>query len=55
MDIQGIYREVVGTEVERLEHLREGQVLPVSEDYHLVRLIHYLALDEAEQVYEAKV
>ena len=50
MHVKGIDGEVVGTEVERLEHLRQGEVLSVTEDDHLVRLLVDLVLDEAQQV-----
>ncbi len=38
------------SQVERLEHLLEREVLAVAEDDHLVGLLAQLALDEAQQV-----
>ena len=43
--VQRINRKIIRSDVKRLEHLRQRQKLPVSENHELVAMVTKLALD----------
>ncbi len=51
MHVQSVYRQVVCSQVERLEHFAECQKLSVTKDNNLVIVVAELILDEAQQVF----
>lgn len=51
MHVHGVDAEVVGGELQGLEHLLEGKVLAVTEDDDILGGLAHLGLDEAEQMF----
>lgn len=48
--VKCVDREVIGAQVQRLKHLCEGEVLAVTEDHHLIRLLRDLPLNESQEI-----